>query len=48
MNRANFAPPPTNNLEPIDSTGAPAGTFGQLTSLQVPNREIQFALKVIF
>jgi len=47
-NRANFAPPPTGNLEPIDSTGAPVGGFGQLTTLQVPNREIQFALKVIF
>jgi hypothetical protein len=48
LNRANFAPPPTNNLEPLASDGTPAGTFGQLTSLQVPNREIQFALKVIF
>jgi hypothetical protein len=48
LNRANFAPPPTGNLEPIDSTGAPVGGFGQLTTLQVPNREIQFALKVIF
>ena len=48
LNRANFAPPPTGNLEPIDSTGAPVDGFGQLTTLQVPNREIQFALKVVF
>jgi hypothetical protein len=48
LNRANFAPPPTGNLEPLASDGTPAGTFGQLTSLQIPNREIQFALKVIF
>jgi hypothetical protein len=48
LNRANFAPPPTGNLEPINSTGAPVGGFGQLTTLQIPNREIQFALKVIF
>ncbi|MGH9679167.1 MAG: TonB-dependent receptor domain-containing protein, partial [Candidatus Acidiferrales bacterium] len=44
-NRANFAAPPTSNLEPLTSNGTPAPTFGQLTSLQVPNREIQFALK---
>jgi hypothetical protein len=49
LNRANFAPPPTGNLEPIDSTGAPVGGFGQLAApLQAPNREIQFALKVVF
>jgi len=48
MNRANFAPPTTDNLQPIDANGIPVGGFGQLTTLQVPNREIQFALKVIF
>jgi Carboxypeptidase regulatory-like domain len=48
LNRANFAAPPTGNLEPLASDGTPTGTFGQLTSLQIPNREIQFALKVIW
>ena len=47
-NRANFAPPITDNLQPINDTGVPVGGFGQLTTLQVPNREIQFGLKVIF
>jgi Carboxypeptidase regulatory-like domain/TonB dependent receptor/TonB-dependent Receptor Plug Domain len=48
LNRPNFAPPPTGNLEPIDSTGHKVGGFGQLTTLQVPMREIQFALKLVF
>ena len=48
MNRANFAPPSTDNLQPINANGVPVGGFGQLTTLQVPNREIQFALKVIW
>jgi hypothetical protein len=49
MNRANFAAPPTSNLEPLMSDGTPSGNFGQLAApLQVPNREIQFALKVVF
>ena len=47
-NRPNFAAPPTSNLEPLTSDGSPAGTFGQLTALQVPAREIQFALKLIW
>jgi hypothetical protein len=48
MNRANFAPPTTDNLQPINANGVQVGGFGQLTTLQVPNREIQFALKVIW
>ena len=44
FNRANFAPP-LDNLQSLDGSGAPVSGFGQLTSLQVPSREIQFALK---
>jgi hypothetical protein len=49
LNRANFSSVPTSNLEALDSTGAPVDGFGQLGApLQVPNREIQFALKVVW
>jgi hypothetical protein len=49
MNRANFSAVPTSNLEALDSTGAPVDGFGTLGApLQVPNREIQFALKVVW
>ena len=49
LNRANFSAVPTGNLEPLDSTGTPVGKFGRLDApLQVPNREIQFALKLIW
>jgi hypothetical protein len=44
LNHTNFAPP-TDNLEAFDNTGAPVSGFGQITATQVPNREIQFALK---
>jgi len=47
FNHANFAPP-VDNLLAIDSTGAPVDGFGQITSLQVPSREIQFALKIVW
>jgi carboxypeptidase family protein/TonB-dependent receptor-like protein len=47
LNHPSFAPP-VNNLEAIDATGAPVQGFGQITNLQVPSREIQFALKVIW
>ena len=43
-NHTNFAPP-IDNLEAIDSTGSPVGGFGQIDSVQVPSREIQFGLK---
>jgi Carboxypeptidase regulatory-like domain len=46
-NHVNFAPP-VNNLEALDATGAPVGGFGQITGLQVPAREIQFGLKLIW
>ena len=49
LNRANFAAVPAGNLEALDSTGSPVGKFGRLDApLQVPNREIQFALKLIW
>jgi len=44
FNRPNFAPP-LDNLQSLDGSGNPVPGFGQLTSLQVPSREIQFALK---
>jgi hypothetical protein len=47
FNHANFAPP-IDNLQSLDGNGAPVSGFGQLTSLQVPTREIQFALKIIW
>jgi hypothetical protein len=47
LNHPNFAPP-VNNLEAIDPTGKPTPGFGQITNLQVPSREIQFALKLIW
>ncbi|MGH9359250.1 MAG: hypothetical protein ACRD1O_08780, partial [Terriglobia bacterium] len=48
LNRANFAPPPENNLEAIDATGAAVPGFGAITSTQQSSREIQFAIKVIW
>lgn len=49
LNRANFAAVPAGNLEALDSTGSQVGKFGRLDApLQVPNREIQFALKLIW
>jgi hypothetical protein len=49
LNHANFAVPVTpNNTDIFDSTGAPAGAAGLLTSTTTTAREIQFALKVIW
>jgi len=49
LNRANFAPPILpDNSDIFDSTGAPTGVAGLLTSTTTDNREIQFALKVIW
>jgi hypothetical protein len=45
LNHTNFAPP-VDNLEAIDATGNPVPGFGQIDATQVPNREIQFALKI--
>jgi hypothetical protein len=46
LNRANFAP--TSNLSPFNANGTPNTLFGQLTSTQIDNRVIQFALKFIW
>ena len=47
LNRANFALPVTpNNTDIFDSSGAPTGVAGLLTSTTTTAREIQFALKV--
>ncbi|PYT99120.1 MAG: hypothetical protein DMG38_13170 [Acidobacteria bacterium] len=44
FNHTNFAPP-VDNLEALDASGNPVPGFGQIDATQVPNREIQFALK---
>jgi hypothetical protein len=49
LNRTNFSAVPTNNLEALDANGNQKAGFGVLDApLQVPNREIQFALKMIW
>jgi hypothetical protein len=48
VNRTNFAPPNAGNLEALSSTGTTPPGFGVLTATQVPNREIQFALKLVW
>jgi hypothetical protein len=52
LNRTNYGFPPAGagGLSPLagDTSNAPAPTFGIMTSTQSPNREIQFALKLIF
>jgi hypothetical protein len=48
LNHANFALPNVNNLSPFDGNGQPVSGFGQLTATQSPERQIQFALKLIW
>jgi hypothetical protein len=54
MNHPNFAPPGPGdgNTDIFDSTGASlagqGGTAGVLVKTTIPERQIQFALKVIF
>ena len=49
LNRANFLPPTTpGNTDIFDSSGAPTGVAGLLTSTSTTAREIQFALKLIW
>lgn len=47
FNHTNFAPP-VDNLEALDAHGQPVPGFGQIDATQVPNREIQFALKFVW
>jgi len=47
LNHPNFAPP-VNNLEAFDPSGNLTPGFGQITNLQVPSREVQFALKFVW
>ena len=54
LNRANFAQPLLNAntgggaMEAIFQNGQPNPQFGQIVSTQVPNRQIQLALKLIW
>lgn len=48
FNHVNFAPPAAGDLEPLGADGAPVGGFGQITNTETPNRELQFALKLLF
>jgi hypothetical protein len=49
LNRPNFAVPVTpDNTDIFDSTGAPTGVAGLLTSTTTTAREIQFALKLVW
>jgi len=47
-NRVNYAPPIANNLKSLNADGTAASNFGVLTKVQVPMREIQFALKMLW
>ena len=49
LNHANFAVPMTpDNTDIFDSTGAPTGVAGKVTSTATDSREIQFALKIVW
>jgi hypothetical protein len=49
LNRSNFSVPITpDNTDIFDSTGAPTGAAGLLTSTTTTAREIQFALKLVW
>jgi hypothetical protein len=49
MNHPNFAPPTTpDNSDIFFSDGTPTGVAGLLTRTTIPERQIQFAIKVIF
>jgi hypothetical protein len=49
LNHANFAPPTTpDNTDIFHSDGTPTGTAGLLTRTTIPERQIQFAIKIVF
>jgi len=49
MNHANFAPPTTpDNSDIFLSDGTQTGVAGRLSRTTIPERQIQFALKIIF
>ncbi len=50
INHANFAPPQVGdgNTDIFDGTGAPNPIAGALVRTTIPERQIQFALKIIF
>jgi hypothetical protein len=49
LNHANFAVPVApDNTDIFDSSGAPTGVAGLLTSTTTDSREIQFALKIVW
>jgi hypothetical protein len=47
-NHPNYAFPVANNLGSLDTNGAPVANFGTLTKTQSSERQVQFALKLIF
>jgi carboxypeptidase family protein/TonB-dependent receptor-like protein len=50
LNHANFAPPGPGdgNTDIFDGTGAPNGIAGALLRTTIPERQIQFAIKIVF
>ncbi len=48
LNRANFAPPATDEYAIFNGLGQIKADAGELTSTQLSQREIQFALKLMF
>ena len=50
LNRPDFGDPvvPNGEADLFDATGAPSASVGKLTTTSVPERQIQFALKIIW
>jgi hypothetical protein len=47
-NHPNYQFPGTKQLTPLDASGGPVPNFGTFTTTQSPERQIQFALKLIW